>query len=187
MAVLVPGQVLQRLWGRQPARTVSDSGGEMGAAHLPEMRLGTVSGTARIAPDQLEHSRIRYSYRCNLCCGPGCRGFKSRHSPQCFSRSAAPARYRAGAVPRSVSDFGSEMGANASENGPANSQPPDGETVEPAPRGHGTPRWRPDLKGERIDPAMPVPRRGAYPLSGLRSVSCPRARRRDTAPCTARP
>src|SRR5580700_5008090 len=66
-------------------------------------------------------------------CGPGCRGFESPRSPHCCSRSTALARKRAGAFGFVVSDFGSEMGADAPEGGPAEGQPLDGNSVEAAP------------------------------------------------------
>lgn len=45
-------QVSQRRWGRNRPGRCPILGARWGAAHLPEMRLGTVSGTACIAPDQ---------------------------------------------------------------------------------------------------------------------------------------
>jgi hypothetical protein len=36
---------------------------------------------ARTAADLRQWLAIRDQFRCNLCCDPGCRGFKSHHSP----------------------------------------------------------------------------------------------------------
>lgn len=59
-------------------------------------------------------SHFRHLFRCNLCCGPGCRGFKSRHSPECCRRPRSPAGTTAGLRGLRISDSGGEVGANPS-------------------------------------------------------------------------